>query len=197
MERLATEQLLRWKNRLRRKPVLVDGARQVGKSWLVEQLFGVRHFPAMHKLDFLAEPRLAGIFEDSLEPGRIIGNIEILRGVSINPETDLIFFDEVGECQRAVDSLKYFAERLPQAFVCATGSNIGLLDSFPVGKVELLRLHPMCFEEFVLASGNRPAAEAFRTRSRGKAVHDARLAVVARLLFCRRNAGSRRCVVRP
>lgn len=72
-----------------------------------------------------------------------------------------------------VDSLKYFAERLPGAFVCATGSNIGLLDSFPVGKVELLQLHPMCFEEFVLASGNRPAADAFRARSRGKAVHDA------------------------
>lgn len=99
MERLATNQLLRWKDRPRRKPVLVDGARQVGKSWLVERL-GAEHFSAVHKLDFLTEPRLAGVFEDSLDPYRIIGNIEILRGVSINPESDLIIFDEVGECQR-------------------------------------------------------------------------------------------------
>ena len=173
MQRLATAQLLRWKNRPRRKPVLIDGARQVGKSWLVERLFGARHFAAVHKLDFLAEPRLASIFDGSLAPEQIISNIEILRGISINPANDLIFFDEVGECQRAVDSLKYFAEGLPQAYVCATGSNIGLLDSFPVGKVESLSLYPMCFEEFVLASGNQAAVDAFRTQSRGKAVHEA------------------------
>ena len=173
MERLATEQLLRWKNRPERKPILLDGARQVGKTSLVEQLFGEKHFPAVHKLDFLAEPSLASIFAESLDPEHTINSIEILRGVTINPATDLIFFDEVGECQQAVDSLKYFAERLPQAFLCATGSNIGLLASFPVGRVEFLELFPMCFEEFVMASGNQPLLKAFRAQSRGKAVYDA------------------------
>ena len=173
MDRLAEDRLLRWKECPRRKPMLLDGARQVGKTWLVERLFGARHFPAVHKLDFLAEPDLASVFDDGLEPRRIIDNIEILRGDAIDPETDLIFFDEVGECQRAVDSLKYFAELLPRGFVCATGSNLGLLASFPVGKVELLELFPMCFEEFLLASGKRPVIEAFRERSKGRSVHDA------------------------
>ncbi|MCY4015840.1 MAG: AAA family ATPase, partial [Gammaproteobacteria bacterium] len=68
MERLAIAQLLDWKNRTRRKPLLLDGARQVGKTWLVERLFGERHFPAVHRVDFLAEPDIAGIFDDGLEP---------------------------------------------------------------------------------------------------------------------------------
>ncbi len=172
MERLATERLLRWRRRAQRKPLLIDGARQVGKTWLVERLFGARHFPATHKLDFLAEPGLAGIFDDGLEPGRILSNLEILRKTSINPEAELIFFDEVGECQPAVDSLKYFAEEMPGAFVCATGANIGLLGSFPVGKVELLELFPLCFEEYLMAAGDRRLLECFHARSAAKAAHD-------------------------
>jgi len=171
MERLAIAQLLHWKRRNQRKPLLLDGARQVGKTWLVERLFGERHFPAVHRVDFLAEPDIAGIFGDGLEPERIIANLEISRGKQISLETDLVLFDEVGECQQAIDSLKYFAERMPQAHICATGSNIGLLGSFPVGKVEFLELFPMCFEEFVMASENRLLRQALEERRRGQTVH--------------------------
>ena len=171
MERLATAQLLDWKNQKTRKPLLLDGARQVGKTWLVERLFGKKSFPAVHTVDFLAEPNIAGIFDDGLEPERIVSNLEISRGQKISLETDLILFDEVGECQQAIDSLKYFAERMPYAFICATGSNIGLLGSFPVGKVEFLELFPMCFEEFVMASDNRPLHEAFQEQRMGHTVH--------------------------
>lgn len=155
-----------------RKPLLLDGARQVGKSYLVEQLFGGIHFPAVHRLDFLAEPTLENIFADSLEPKAILDNLEIRRNISINPATDLIFFDEVGECQAAVDSLKYFAERMPEAYICGSGSNIGLLASFPVGKVQLLELFPMSFEEFLMAAGNQGLLKAFRTQSRQLNVHE-------------------------
>ena len=171
MERLATEQLLDWKNRKQRKPLLLDGARQVGKTWLVERIFGKRNFPAVHLVDFLAEPNIAGIFGHGLEPDWIIANLEIARGRKISLDTDLILFDEVGECQQAIDSLKYFAERMPHAYICATGSNIGLLGSFPVGKVEFLELFPMCFEEFVMASENRLLHEAFKERHRGQTIH--------------------------
>ncbi len=171
MERLATEQLLDWKSRKQRKPLLLDGARQVGKTWLVERLFGKRNFPAVHTVDFLAEPNMGSIFYDGLEPERIVANLEIARGRKISLDTDLILFDEVGECQQAIDSLKYFAERMPHAYICATGSNIGLLGSFPVGKVEFLELFPMCFEEFVMASGNRLLHEAFKERRRGQSIH--------------------------
>lgn len=171
MERLAIEQLLNWKKQKHRKPLLLDGARQVGKTWLVERLFGKRHFPSVHMVDFLAEPGIASIFDDGLEPEQIMANLEISRGKKISLETDLILFDEVGECQQAIDSLKYFAERMPHAYLCATGSNIGLLGSFPVGKVEFLELFPMCFEEFVMASENRLLHEAFQERRRGNTVH--------------------------
>ena len=173
MKRLATDQLLRWKNRPQRKPMLIDGARQVGKSFLAEKLFGAVHFAAVHKMDFLAEPGLASIFDDGLDPKRIISNIELLRGARINLETDLVLFDEIGECPQAVSSLKYFAENLPRAFLCATGSNMGLLSAFPVGKTEMLELFPMCFEEFVMASGNQPLLAAFRARAGGRTAFDA------------------------
>ena len=148
LQRLALRELVEWKRRAARKPLLIDGARQVGKSWLVGRLFGPREFRRVHWLDFRAEPRLERLFAESLDPAAIVGNIELALNERIDLTKDLLFFDEVGECQRAVDSLKYFAERLPSAFVCASGSNIGLLGSFPVGKVEQLELFPLCFEEF-------------------------------------------------
>ena len=171
LQRLALAELAVWQRRPLRKPILIDGARQVGKSWLVGRLFGPQAFRKVHWLDFRAEPRLAALFAESLDPTAIIGNIEIERNERIDLGRDLLFLDEIGECQRAVDSLKYFAERLPSAFVCASGSNIGLLRSFPVGKVEELELFPLCFEEFLMASGQMPLLEAFRARQRNAAIH--------------------------
>ncbi len=173
MERVVTEALVRWRNQATRKPLLIDGARQVGKTYLVDRLFGGVHFPRVHKLDFSREPGLADIFADGLQPGLIVSNLEIRRNTRVDPSTDLIFFDEIGECQSAVDSLKYFADEMPQAYVCASGSSIGLLDSFPVGRVEYLELFPMTFEEFVMAEGNVKLLRAFRERARGRQIHEA------------------------
>ena len=173
LQRLALAQLIEWKRRGARKPVLIDGARQVGKSWLVGKLFGPREFRKVHWLDFRAEPGLANLFVESLDPATIVGNIEVARNERVDIERDLLFFDEVAECQRAVDSLKYFAERMPHAFVCASGSNIGLLGSFPVGQVEQLELFPLCFEEFLMAAWRPPLLDAFRSRRRNATTHAA------------------------
>ena len=173
LQRLALRELARWKQRATRKPLLIDGARQVGKSWLVGKLFGPKEFRRVHWLDFRAEPRLEHIFAESLDPAAVVGNIELELNERVDLARDLLFFDEVGECQRAVDSLKYFAERLPSAFVCASGSNIGLLGSFPVGKVEQLELFPLCFEEFVMAAQRAPLLETFRSRRRNASAHAA------------------------
>ena len=162
LPRLAYSDLVDWKRRAVRKPILIDGARQVGKSWLIGKSFGPREFRKVHWLDFRAEPRLADLFAESLAPEAIIEKAEIELNDNIDLAHDLIFFDEIGECQRAVDSLKYFAERLPKAFVCASGSNIGLLRSFPVGKVEKLDLFPLCFEEFLMAAGRTALLAAYR-----------------------------------
>lgn len=171
LQRLLLKDLVSWKRQATRKPVLLDGARQVGKSWLIDKLFGPDRFRKVHKLDFRSESGLAGLFAESLDPGDILSNIELHLNQEIDIEQDLIFFDEVGECQRAIDSLKYFAEQLPQAFVCASGSNIGLIDSFPVGKVQQLELFPLCFEEFLMAADQPRLLQAFQEQQKSQTIH--------------------------
>ena len=112
------------------------------------------------------------MFEDSLDPGSIVAGIEIRLNTNINLKTDLIFFDEIGECPKAVNSLKYFTEKFPTAYICASGSNIGLLDSFPVGKVRLLELFPLSFEEFLMAADREPLLRAFRKRAGQASTHE-------------------------
>lgn len=171
MKRLLLNKLIGWKESASRKPVLLDGARQTGKSYLLDKLFG-QQFEQLVRLDFLEQPGLANIFNDSLAPDDIIKNIELELNVSVDRDNALIIFDEIGECQAAVNSLKFFAEKCPQMFVCASGSNIGLLGSFPVGKVELLNLYPMTFEEFVWASGQAALIKAFGQMNMGKVAHE-------------------------
>ena len=171
MDRLLYNDLLFWKREPRRKPVLLDGARQTGKTHLIEQIFA-RQFRKVHKLDFNLAPDLASVFADGLAPRTIVDNIEVRFNEPVDLARDLIFFDEAGDCQSALDSLKYFAEQAPEAFVCATGSNIGLLASFPVGKVRRLELFPLCFEEFVMASGEARLLEMFRTRATSSTAHE-------------------------
>ncbi len=172
MERLLYDELLAWKRAPTRKLVLLDGARQAGKTYLVRHLFGPREFRRVHSLDFRLSPELASLFAGGLEPRTIVDNIELHLNTDVDLGRDLIFLDEVGECQAALDALKYFAELAPEAFVCAAGSNIGLLTSFPVGKVRQLELFPLCFEEFLMALGQPRLLEAFRFRSDGVAVHE-------------------------
>ena len=170
MDRQLLTQLLAWKNKGERKPLLVDGARQTGKTHLLRELLG-QEFPNVLHLDFLENPALSEAFAESLTPKNVISNIESFMGQSFNPETDLLILDEIGECQKAVTSLKYFAEKAPTWFVAASGSNIGLLTSFPVGQVEEYKLRPMTFQEFLWASGEPALAEAFETETNTAAVH--------------------------
>lgn len=172
MERLLYDDLLAWKRAPTRKPVLLDGARQTGKTYLVRQLFGPREFRRVHHLDFRLAPELARLFAGDLAPSTVVDNIELHFDTDVDLARDLLFLDEVGECQAALDSLKYFADLSPEAFVCASGSNIGLLTSFPVGKVRQLELFPLCFEEFVMASGQTRLLAAFRSRSDSVAAHE-------------------------
>ena len=171
MKRLLLQQLLDWKKQDRRKPILLDGARQTGKSYLLEELFGA-HFQQVIRLDFLEQPNLADLFADSLTPDDILTNMELALNVAIDREKALIIFDEIGECQAAVDSLKFFAEQKPDMFICASGSNIGLLASFPVGKVELLELYPLTFEEFLWAAQQALLVKAFDELNLSKVAHE-------------------------
>jgi len=171
MKRLLLDKLISWKKQAKRKPILLDGARQTGKSFLLEHLFGA-HFEQVIRLDFLEQPSLSNIFSDSLNPSDILVNIELTLNVSIVQNNALIIFDEIGECQAAINSLKFFAEQHPEMHICASGSNIGLLGSFPVGKVELLTLYPLTFEEFLWASQQAPLEKAFDQMNQGKVAHD-------------------------
>jgi predicted AAA+ superfamily ATPase len=170
MQRQLLHQLIAWKNHRVRKPILIDGARQTGKTYLLQTLFS-REFPQTLHLDFLAMPKLADAFADDLEPATLIRNLALLTGKTFNPVTDLLILDEIGECSRAVAALKYFAERAPTWFVAATGSNIGLLQSFPVGKVEQYQLRPLTFQEFLSASGNTALIEAYAEQLNSVIVH--------------------------
>lgn len=170
MQRLLLQTLLQWQQQAKRKPILLDGARQTGKTYLLKTLFGAQ-FQQVFRVDFLETPQIADAFAGSLNPKDILMNLELLTGVSIKPENTLIIFDEIGECERALQSLKYFAELAPDYFIAASGSNIGLLQAFPVGKVEQLNLRPLSFYEFLLASKEMPLIQAFEKQLNNAAVH--------------------------
>ena len=170
MQRLLLKTLLNWKAQTERKPLLIDGARQTGKTYLLKVLFGST-FTQILRVDFLESPEIAEAFAGSLTTADIITNLELLTGQVFNPETDLLILDEIGECPRAVTALKYFAEQAPHMYVVASGSNIGLLNSFPVGKVEQHNLRPLTFREFLLASGEHALIKAFENQINSAAAH--------------------------
>ncbi len=170
MQRVLLEKLLAWKNKPQRKPLLIDGARQTGKTYLLKELLG-QYFKKIIRIDFLETPELADAFEDSLTPEDVLSNIELITGKEFNAHSDLLILDEIGECPRAVTSLKYFAEKAPNMFVTASGSNIGLLTSFPVGKVEQHNLQSLTFQEFLWASGEAPLIKAFEKQLDSTAAH--------------------------
>lgn len=170
MQRLLLKTLLNWKAQTERKPLLIDGARQTGKTYLLKFLLGST-FTQILRVDFLESPEIAEAFAGSLTPTDIITNLELLTGQVFNPETDLLILDEIGECPRAVTALKYFAEQAPHMYVVASGSNIGLLNSFPVGKVEQHNLRPLTFREFLMASGEHALIKAFEGQANSAAAH--------------------------
>jgi len=162
MQRLMMEKLIAWKDSADRKPLLLQGVRQCGKTWLLNE-FGSLYYEDVYYCKFDFDDELAGFFEQNLDPRRIIKDMSIARGKDIKPGTTLIIFDEIQSCGRALTSLKYFFENAPEYHIIAAGSLLGVAmpkdSSFPVGKVHALTLFPMNFPEFILAQNPMLAAE--------------------------------------
>lgn len=151
MERDILSRLQAWKDKPDRKPLLLTGARQVGKTHILKE-FGRLSYARTHYLNFEEEPGLLSVFEKDFKPARILTELGFHLGTSINPEADLIIFDEIQAAPKALTSLKYFAEEMRKLSVCGAGSLLGLHlanESFPVGKVEFLPLRPLTFLEFL------------------------------------------------
>ena len=188
MQRTVINKLLAWQNQARRKPLILRGARQVGKTWSVMD-FGMKHFEgSVHLVDLEKRPDYHQIFEVDLEPKRIRSELEVLLNTRIVPGKDLLFFDEVQSCQRAIMALRYFYEECPNLHVIAAGSLIefAVQDlSFPVGRVQFLDMFPMSFPEFLLATGKDVATEVVlaEPKPQPESVHCMLLAELRRYLF--------------
>ena len=156
MRRLLLDKLVDWKNKKHRKPLILWGARQVGKTWLMKE-FGSSYYHDSVYISFYNNSRYSQIFEDDYDIKRIINAIEINKHVKITPGETLLIFDEVQYAPKVVESLKYFCEDAPEYHIVVAGSLLGVSIhegvSFPVGKVDELRLYPMNFREFLLAMG--------------------------------------------
>lgn len=161
MERALMQSLLAWKDCGGRKPLIVNGARQVGKTWLIKE-FGRRAYEQVAYVNMDNNAAMRQLFEGDYDMARLIIGIELETGISVDPATTLIVFDEIQENPKALTSLKYFCENAPEYHIIAAGSLLGIAlhreASFPVGKVETLNLYPLSFGEFVRAqAGNRLA----------------------------------------
>ena len=153
-KRVYEDKIKSWIDTKERHPLLIDGARQVGKSYLVEQVIAPKYFKKIIKLDFMEEPKLHSIFDGSLSVNTILEEVQLASNQRFNRETDLLFFEEVGLCRNALESLKFFSQNAPDIHLIATGSNIGLFGRFPVGKTIRMTVHPFTFEEFLWATDN-------------------------------------------
>ena len=155
MQRLILNDLISWKNKKERLPLILKGARQVGKTWLLQE-FGETEFEDVLYINFENTQGLKEDFDGDISPQRIIALLGALHGKRIKPQETLLIFDEVQEMPRALTALKYFAETAPEYAICCAGSLLGVAlhsgTSFPVGKVDFLSLQPLNFEEFLLAN---------------------------------------------
>ena len=162
MYRTAIEKLYAWKESRNRKPLIIEGARQVGKTWLMQE-FGKNAYENTIYINFDSNSSMAELFSADLDTKRLITGLEIYSGEKINSETTLLIFDEIQEVPRALSSLKYFCENAPQYHIICAGSLLGIAlhqgTSFPVGKVDFLKLYPLSFNEFLLATNRERFAE--------------------------------------
>ncbi|MBA4387087.1 MAG: nuclease [Verrucomicrobia bacterium] len=162
MIRNITKQLLAWKTQVRRKPLILRGARQVGKTWSVNDL-GKNHFKgSVHVVDLEKHPEWHRVFEGDLVVNRMLSELEILLNARIVPGNDLLFIDEIQTCPRAITALRYFYEECPELHVIAAGSLLEFATrdiSFPVGRVQFLNMAPLSFPEFLRATGKNGAAD--------------------------------------
>lgn len=157
MERLIIKKLLAWKNSKYRKPLILKGVRQVGKTWLLKE-FGKRYYENTAYFNFDENEEYKQFFETTKDVERILQNLTLASGQKITPESTLIIFDEVQESPKVINAMKYFCENAPQYHVACAGSLLGIAlakpASFPVGKVDFLEVNPMSFTEFLLANGD-------------------------------------------
>ena len=173
MERFVLQKLIEWKNSPGRKPLVLKGARQVGKTWLVRE-FGRSNFQSFAYINCDSNNTASELFEQDFDVKRIIRGLSAISDVSIEPGNTLIFLDEIQEIPRAVQSLKYFCEDASEYYVIAAGSLLGIREhkniSFPVGKIDSLQMYPMSFFEFLgvdrltscLSNGNAVSAYNYR-----------------------------------
>ena len=162
MYRMAMENLFAWKQSRRRKPLIIEGARQVGKTWLMKE-FGRQAYADTVYINFDSNARMAELFASDLDTKRLVLGLELYAGRKIDPEKALLIFDEVQEVPRALAALKYFCEDAPQYHIVCAGSLLGIAlhrgTSFPVGKVDFLKLYPLSFQEFLMAIGKQQFSE--------------------------------------
>jgi predicted AAA+ superfamily ATPase len=168
VNRLYFEKLKEWKKSKKRKPLIMQGARQVGKTWLMKE-FGRREFETVVYLNFESSSRLRELFVADFDIERIITSIEIEANQKIIPSKTLLLFDEVQEAEKGLTALKYFYEQAPEYYIIAAGSLLGVSmqkqNSFPVGKVDFIKLHPLSFKEFLLNLGEEKLYEQLAARN--------------------------------
>jgi hypothetical protein len=169
MQRKAYQKLLKWKQQSNRKPLIVQGARQVGKTWLMKE-FGKKEFSRTAYFNFESSVELQQIFNHGYDTKVLLASLNILAGFKIDAGNTLIIFDEIQACPQAVTSLKYFYENAPEYAILAAGSLLGVAIhqgiSFPVGKVDFLTLYPLSFSEFMEAMGKENLLELLRTANK-------------------------------
>lgn len=177
MERKAFQSLLKWKNKSNRKPLIVTGVRQCGKTYLIKE-FGEAEFSDVAYFNFDGETGLQSIFDYNFDTDRILDELgSVVRGKKITVGETLVIFDEIQACPRAIQSLKYFCENVPKLHIIAAGSLLGVAlreegISFPVGKVNRLEMYPMNFEEFVEADGGRKYLDGLNKLDREREIPD-------------------------
>ena len=163
MKRYAIQDLVAWKDNIERKPLLLYGARQVGKTWLVRE-FANKYYKQIVELNFFTNDKLKQIFSSNISPEFLIEQIELLFNVKIDAKTTLLFFDEIQESQRAMDALKSFNDIAPQYHIIAAGSFLGVaIARQPVGEVDHLTLYPMSFCEFLEANQQEQLVQVIQT----------------------------------
>ena len=155
MRRYIKDKLIEWKNKENRKPLILKGARQVGKTYILRE-FGKEEYENVAYFNFDHDEALKDLFKSTKDPKRILEQLTFATGSVIKPEKTLVIFDEIQECPDALNSLKYFNEEANQYHIACAGSLLGIKlshTSFPVGKVEYLEMYPMTFTEFLIADG--------------------------------------------
>ncbi len=165
MERLVLNKLKTWKESKHRKPLILKGVRQSGKTWVLKE-FGKRYYKNVAYFNFDENEEYKQFFETTKDVSRILQNLMMASGQTIKPGETLIVFDEIGECNKALNTLKYFCENVPEYHVACAGSLLGIAlskpASFPVGKVDFLDIAPMTFTEFLMANGDNNLADYLR-----------------------------------